>query len=481
MTAYQSDTIEWINSAKAGKRPYGALDAYSGNQLQFLSTVKVSDVDGKWAIQEQVEKMGHFWWRVINKSCRVRRLYIVGKICEDRIMWDPTDKKVKETSVTIFDSIGRTTPEADFFSQKDWSVGFSVISSGVERISSTVGNSFFESEFLTLYRPDPNPPAPSTGLDSVESRNMSSIIHPPTASETDVNWIETKKLLEGTDSVKMSRYVVVGDYVRFENACLNQLRQVKTSIVRACLSPSKFLENFMVWGVPGEGKTFLLTEIARCNKIDHIVINLADAKNVQSEQALRDQLSECGKATKPFLCILDEFDKRLSEQWLCPTVFDFLGCNEKSEPNTPNTVFVIVGSTMPSKDSFIAAIQSQQEIGGADLLSRIPNDVVCVPPLSAGDRLLLCLKHMVKCGKQRGLNLMRTEKLAVAYLMSQKYHRDARWIADTVSRAVSRMDTWEDELRYGHLFDSGSIDESFRNKIDDDINNLEGKYLHMEE
>lgn len=430
MATYQPETSEWMRHAKAGHRPYGMLAPYGGDQLRFLSTVKVNRDDSGWLVQEQAEGAGHLWWRIVNETQRVRRVQVAAEICEGRIAWNP-GKKVRGTSVTIADHIDRTAQEAEFFTEKNWSASFRVTDSGVERVRSAVGDRSFESEFDVLRR--------SCDLHS----------YPGT------DWSEMEDLLKRTDSIQISKHTVVGDYVRYGSTCLNLLLDAKDRISRACLSPSRSFENFIVWGVPGEGKTFFVTEIARCCDIPHDLINLAKTKDIPDAQALKDRLSRPIEASKPHLYVLDEFDKRLSEPWLCTTVFDYLNENAKKlAAGSPNTVFVIIGSTMPDKDALLGAIRAQKT-GGQDLLSRVPHEVISVPPLSLEDRLLLFLKHVVRCGREKGLRLKRAEKSAIAHVLSQKDHRDARWLADMASRAVARIEAWEDGLKYGHLFDPG--------------------------
>jgi hypothetical protein len=470
MATYRSDTNEWMVHAKAGKRPYGMLDEHASHGTRVLSSTAIIGDNGGWiGHQDHVRQEGHAWWRVVNENSRVRRVQITANAVDGRIVWKGVDSRLDGTPVIVTIVVNRTTSGAEYFSERDSSAGFRVVDSGIEKVHSTVGDHSFDSEFVATIDETPHAPVPGGGENTICDRE-----------DTLDHWGDVTGLLEETDSLNIAKYVVVGDYVRYAPAAFAELRQAKDVIVQACHSCGQLFENFLVWGVAGEGKTFFLSEIARFSEIPYDLIDLSPAGDIPNAESLRARIERGGDASKPFLYILDEFDKRLSEEWLCPTVFNYLGVNTRTTPNVPNRVFVIVGSTMPNKDALVEAITSKK-VGGNDLMTRIPHNVICVPPLSLEDRLLLFVKHVVKHGAEKGLKLAQVEKLAVAYVLSRRDHKDARWIADIAQRAVNRISPHQETLKYGHLFDPGVSDQyTFHDRAHKELAAMEGNYLYVD-
>ena len=79
------------------------------------------------------------------------------------------------------------------------------------------------------------------------------------------------------DTVDVSRYAVVGNYTRFDEAIRNALKDARQRIVTGIRQPGRKRENHLLWAAPGSGKTYLVQQIAESlgNAMRYSEINLA--------------------------------------------------------------------------------------------------------------------------------------------------------------------------------------------------------------
>lgn len=284
------------------------------------------------------------------------------------------------------------------------------------------------------------------------------------------------ELLALHDQIIMSLYVIVGDYVRYEEETKERLRRVKNWIVAACLKPSAQLENVLIWAPSGHGKTFLIDEIARTNGFKYISIDLKEQD--LNAASFKQKLEPCRGADGPHLCLVDEVDNRHQEDWPFAILYDFLGLNEKKGATASNDVFVLLGSTPPNIDAL------KKVIGGAwkgpDVISRISGEFE-IPELSLGDRLLIVLSNLRRNAREQNRHLQAIEKSSLLYILCKSELSNARKLGDFIRRAIDRMSPGEDILCYGHLFDTGdhSKEYEFFNRENKNIAKLGRKYLYL--
>ena len=93
---------------------------------------------------------------------------------------------------------------------------------------------------------------------------------------------------------------------------------------------------------------------------------------------------------------------------------------------------------------------------GADLLSRIPGgNEHEIPPMSLGDRILVVLSQFRQAGQEVGWEIQAVEKLGLYYVALNSRLANARQLRELAVRAIERVPTGEDRVKYDHLFGAG--------------------------
>jgi len=267
-------------------------------------------------------------------------------------------------------------------------------------------------------------------------------------TEVDATAAEARALIAGLDEVALSRYRVVGSYTRYDTAVRNTLNEARMKISGACLKPSRKRENYLIWAAPGSGKTFFAEQIAASlATIQYQELNLAKC----SEQDFRARLSGFEGIDSPCLCLIDECDAKPQEPWPYEMLLPYLDASV--ERGTP-LVFVLAGSGGVNLGELKKRIAARPK--GPDLLSRIPaGNEYEIMPLNIGDRILVVMSQFREVGKEFNREIRSVEKLGLYYVALNPRLANARQLREFSVRAIERVPSNDDRVKYDHLFSAG--------------------------
>lgn len=260
---------------------------------------------------------------------------------------------------------------------------------------------------------------------------------------------EARSIISDMDWIVLPRYHVVGNYTRYDESVRNSLKDIRQKIVSAFDRPIRKRENHIIWAAPGSGKTYLVQQIATSlsGNIRYSELNLARC----SEQEFLSGLDQLYTTDEPYLCMIDEVDAKPGEPWPYEVLLPHL---DASVEKKASFVFVLVGSSGSSVNDLKERISSRPK--GADLLDRIPGgNEYEIPPMNVGDRLLVVLSQFKSAGKEADRDISGVEKLALYYIAMNSRLTNARQLRELAVRAVERVPTSEDRIKYDHLFGAG--------------------------
>jgi TolB-like protein/Flp pilus assembly protein TadD len=254
-------------------------------------------------------------------------------------------------------------------------------------------------------------------------------------------------LVGGLSSLRMDDYAVVGSYTRYDEHVREQLKDARLRIAESCAQPARRRDNHLVWAAPGSGKTYFIEQAAgSLEGVGYLELNLAKL----DEDDLRSGL-ERATVGGPLVCLLDEVDAKPEASWPYEVLMPFLDVNLE---RGGGFVFVLAGSSGGTIGEFKERIAARPK--GADLLSRVPEaNEWEIPPMAAGDRILVALSQMLNAAGEVGRPVAAVEKLALYYLAAAPHLGNARQLREFAVRAVARGSLSSDRVRYDDLFDSG--------------------------
>jgi len=260
---------------------------------------------------------------------------------------------------------------------------------------------------------------------------------------------EARSFIGGLDWVVLSRYRVVGDYTRYEETVRNTVKDIWYKIAAGFDRPSRKRENYLVWAAPGSGKTYFVQQVAASlpQTIRYQECNLAKC----SREDFLVGLAQLDAENKPCLCLIDEVDAKPHEAWPYEVLLPYL---DASADRGAQFVFVLAGSSGSSLVEMKRKIASRPK--GADLLTRIPaGNEYEIPPMNLGDRVLVVLSQFRQAGKEVGREVKAVEKLGLYYVALNSGLANARQLRELAVRAIERLPTGEDRVKYDHLFGAG--------------------------
>ncbi len=260
---------------------------------------------------------------------------------------------------------------------------------------------------------------------------------------------EAHALITGLDEVTLSRYQIVGNYIRYDERVRNTLNEARMKIAGACLKPSRKRENHLIWAAPGSGKTFFAEQIAASlpGTIRYQELNLAKC----SEQDFRAGLNGFDCKDSPCLCLIDECDAKPQEPWPYEVLLPYLDASvERGIP----LVFVLAGSGGANLGEIKNRIAARPK--GPDLLSRIPDgNEYEIMPLNIGDRILVVLSQFREVGKEFNREIRSVEKFGLYYVALNPRLANARQLREFAVRAIERVPPNDGRVKYDHLFSAG--------------------------
>ncbi|MCJ7791482.1 MAG: alpha/beta fold hydrolase, partial [Dehalococcoidia bacterium] len=151
---------------------------------------------------------------------------------------------------------------------------------------------------------------------------------------------EARSFIGSLDWVVLSRYRVVGDYTRYEEAVSNTLKDVRHKIAAGFDRPSRKRENYLIWAAPGSGKTYFVQQVAASlpQTVRYHECNLAKC----SREEFLAGLAQLDAENKPCLCLIDEVDAKPHEAWPYEVLLPYL---DASADRGAQFVFVLAGSS----------------------------------------------------------------------------------------------------------------------------------------
>jgi len=310
---------------------------------------------------------------------------------------------------------------------------------------------------------------------SSQKTNQKKIIHEKTNSGKkyfDKNKAkEALSVIKKSDTLQLSRFKIIGNYVRYDEETVNKLKDLKQKIIQGINPKMIGNSNFLIWGRPGTGKTYLIDQIASSQKdIDYHELNLVELNQKQ----FKLKLKKIEKAKKNCICLIDEVDSDSSAKWVYEILLTHL---LPTSDRKFRVCFILAGSSGATIDKMKEKIRSKNK--GKDFLSRIPitNEYI-IPTLNVGDRLLVVASQLLNLSNNIGWEINRIDKLALFYILVNPQYSNPRQISQLLVNAIARVTYNEDRMKWDHLFEYGDpINKEFWLKTLD--SKLFSSFIHI--
>lgn len=278
----------------------------------------------------------------------------------------------------------------------------------------------------------------------------------------------------------LGKFRVVGNYLRFEDESRSKLQDLFISIKRGLELKTTKRENYLIWGPPGTGKTYFLTEIVRSMDeafaLDNFrMINLRTIEKPALASEI-DQLS-AGRPS-PVLCMFDEIDGPSADSLPYELLLSSLDLNTWENRHI---VFVLAGSGHGGLAEMTEAIKARPK--GVDLISRIPDyNRFELPKPVVEDRVLLFAQQVLLACKAKQLAISEIERLALYFVLQTDALSSARQLSELAKSSVEKMSPTDGRLFYDHLFKVGDRQFiRFWEENRESATRLEGTFITVEE
>jgi adenylate cyclase len=260
---------------------------------------------------------------------------------------------------------------------------------------------------------------------------------------------DARAVLQTLPSLELERYVIVGGYVRYDERTRSTLKELRQKVTESLLGKSLRPANFLLWGSPGSGKSYLVREIAESigEQVSFRELNLAQL----DESGLRAGLDALVSIPKPVLCFIDEVDSKPGASWPYEVLLPYL---EPATPRSHSTCYCLAGSGGDNLPAMAQRIQARPK--GRDLLSRIPRGhEFVVDSLGVGDKMLVAASQLVEAAAEEGRPVREIEKLALYYIATHPGLTSARQLRSLAIQTARRIPPGEDRIKYDSLFAAG--------------------------
>src|SRR5271157_3850005 len=116
--------------------------------------------------------------------------------------------------------------------------------------------------------------------------------------------VEARELLLSLDSIRLDHFTIVGNYVRFGETTRSSLKELKQRVIGYLHGQSLQPSNFLIWGAPGSGKSYLVQQISKAagSEVEYRELNLAKL----DERSLVEGLDALTPIAHPVICLIDE-------------------------------------------------------------------------------------------------------------------------------------------------------------------------------
>src|SRR3989442_10234436 len=144
-------------------------------------------------------------------------------------------------------------------------------------------------------------------------------------------------VLLNLDHIDLARFEVVGNYVRYDEKTRHALKDFRRKVMAGFDGSLGSKENYLIWGPPGSGKTFLVQELARSmGALAFVELNLAES----NEGRFRASLDILESTPQHTLCLVDEADSKAEESWPYELLLRHL---EPPEERRKRVCFILAG------------------------------------------------------------------------------------------------------------------------------------------
>ena len=289
---------------------------------------------------------------------------------------------------------------------------------------------------------------------------------------------EAKKALaviKKSNTIQLSQFKIIGNYVRYDEKTINDLKNLKQKITHGINPKTKGDSNFLIWGFPGSGKTYLVEQIAKSLKnVEYYELNLAKV----TEKQFKLKLGEIEKAKKNCICLIDEVDSDSSAKW----VYEYLLTHLSPLSDRKFRIcFISAGSGGATIDEMRKKIRSKNK--GNDFLSRIPTaNHHVIPITNVGDRLLVTASQLLDRSKKLSdYEIKLIDKLALFYILVNPQLSYPRQIGQFLDVAIEKVKWGDDRLKYDQLFEYGDlVNKEFWLEAQKFDPNLFNSFIHIE-
>jgi len=285
---------------------------------------------------------------------------------------------------------------------------------------------------------------------------------------------EICELLDLYYIINLTDFYVVPSYIKYDDNERTRLQTFYNTIKQSLEKHNKIHENFLIWGSPGLGKTFLIEKIAESlhesAQFKPIDFSKSTPEGFSSElNSIENELD-----SKNIICLIDEIDSKSNESWPFEKLRPFLDANLNKDFTL---ICLLIGSSGTTVQELKSHLSKSHK--GNDIISRIPaqNYLDLYSPTTS-DKFLLIIELTKKISIESKKLICSIEKFAFLYLSQIPEFGNPRQIKDLLRRVIQRIDNNETKLYYDHFFLAGDSKRyRFWDYFKDKYNRYENQFI----